>query len=171
MSLTITLTLVGCLAAALVDVRSRRIPNWLTGSIAVAAIVVHAFGGWAALGVSLAVMAVLTLAGTFVYSRGGIGGGDVKLAISAAALLSYPLCVPFLLYTAIGGGLLAIGFLAARGKARATISRTVLMTMAGAPPGLPAGKAETMPYAVAFAFGAMMVALSQTVAPFLRITL
>ncbi len=170
MSLTLTLTLAGCLAAAFVDVRSRRIPNWLTGSIALVAVVVHAFGGWASLGVSLAVMAVLTLAGTLVYSRGGIGGGDVKLAISASALLSYPLCIPFLLYTAIGGGVLAIGFLAARGKARATISRTVLMTMAGAP-GLPPGKAETMPYAVAFAFGAIMVALGQTIAPFLRITL
>ena len=99
---SIALTLVGCLVASLFDIRRRRIPNWLTGSIAVAAVAVHAFGGVSELAVSLAVMAILTLGGTLVYSRGGIGGGDIKLAITGAGLLSFPLCVPFLLYTAIG---------------------------------------------------------------------
>jgi prepilin peptidase CpaA len=162
------LTLIGCIIASLFDIRQRRIPNWLTGAIAVAAIAVHAFGGLRALCVSLAVMAILTAGGTLVYSRGGIGGGDIKLAIAASGLLSFPLCVPFLLYTAIGGGLLAVAFLAARGKAQ-IISRTVLMAAMGGP-GLAPSKAETMPYAVAFAFGALLVALSQSVAPFLRIT-
>jgi prepilin peptidase CpaA len=167
-TVSIALTLAGCIVASFFDVRQRRIPNWLTGTIAVAAIAVHAFGGLRGLGVSLAVMAILTVAGSLVYSRGGIGGGDIKLAIAASALLSFPLCVPFLLYTAIGGGVLAVAFLAARGKTQ-VISRTVLMAAMGAP-GLPPKKAETMPYAVAFAFGAILVALSQSVAPFLRIT-
>ena len=115
-------------------------------------------------------MAALTLAGTLVYSRGGIGGGDIKLAIVASALLSFPLCVPFLLYTAIGGGLLALGFLAARGRVRDSVARVAMMAVAGGQ-GLAPDKTETMPYAVAFAFGAILVALSQSVAPFLRITL
>ena len=165
---SIALTLAGCIIASFFDIRQRRIPNWLTGAIAIAAIAVHAFGGLRGLGISLAVMAVLTVAGSLVYSRGGIGGGDIKLAITASALLSFPLCVPFLLYTAIGGGFLAIAFLAARGKTQ-VISRTVLMAAMGAP-GLPPSKAETMPYAVAFAFGAILIALSQSIAPFLRIT-
>lgn len=94
MSVSIILTLAGTLAASFFDIRARRIPNWLTGSLALAAIVVHAFGGWRDLGVSVGVMAALTVAGTLVYSRGGIGGGDVKLAIVASALLSFPSASP-----------------------------------------------------------------------------
>lgn len=156
------------MVASFFDIRQRRIPNWLTGAVALCAIVVHSFGGLRGLGVSLIVMLALTAAGTLIYSRGGIGGGDIKLAIATSGLLSFPLCVPFLLYTAIGGGILAIAFLAARGKTQ-IISRAILMAAMGAP-GLPPNKAETMPYAVAFAFGAILIALSQSVAPFLRIT-
>jgi Flp pilus assembly protein protease CpaA len=170
MSLVLWLTLAGCLAASYYDVRTRRIPNALTGSLALAALAVHAFFGWRSVAESLAVMAVLTAAGTLLYARGGIGGGDIKLAIAASGMLGYPLCVPFLLYTAIAGGLLALVFLAIRGNAKATLSRSVLMVLAGAP-GLATDKRETLPYAVAFALGAVTVALSQTVAPFLRITL
>lgn len=169
MSIPIALTLAGCLVAGYFDIRARRIPNALTGSLALAALIVHAFGGVRPLSVSLLVMAALVLVGSLIYSRGGIGGGDVKLAIAASGMLSYPLFVPFLLYTAIGGGLLALVFLAVRGRA-ATVSRGVVMTLMGVP-GLPPEKAEGMPYAVAFAFGAILVALSQSVAPFLRIRL
>ena len=170
MSLTLWLTLAACFVASYCDVRTRRIPNLLTGSLAAAALIVHAAGGLRAMGVSLAVMAALTVAGTLVYSRGGIGGGDVKLAIAGSGMLSYPLCVPFLIYTAFAGGALALIFLAARGRARATLSRLFLATFAGAPGILP-DKRETLPYAVAFAIGAIVLALSQSVAPFLRITL
>jgi prepilin peptidase CpaA len=148
------LTLAACAIASYGDVRTRRIPNWLTGSLALAALAIHSFYGLRAALISLLVMAVLTAAGTLVYSRGGIGGGDIKLAIAASGMLSYPLCLPFLLYSAIGGGLLAVGFLIIRRQSRASAS----------------GKRETLPYAVAFVFGAVLVALSQTYAPFLRIT-
>jgi prepilin peptidase CpaA len=170
MTIAIWLALTGCLAASFTDVRARRIPNWLTGSLALAAVIVHSFAGVRAAAISLAVMAVLTLAGTLVYSRGGIGGGDIKLGVAASGMLSYPLCVAFLLYAAIGGGLLALIFIALRGNPRAALSRAVTMTVSGSP-GLTPGKSETLPYAVAFAFGAIVVALSQSVAPFLRITL
>lgn len=115
-------------------------------------------------------MALLTAAGAFVYAKGGIGGGDIKLAIAGSGMLSYPLCLPFLLYTGIGGGVLALLVLALRGNFRASASRVLLMALAGGP-GTVTEKRETLPYAVAFAFGAVFVALSQSVAPFLRITL
>ncbi|HLX26545.1 MAG TPA: A24 family peptidase [Candidatus Cybelea sp.] len=170
MSIPIALTLAGCFIAAFIDVRSRRVPNALTASIAVAALIVHGFEGPRALGTSVAVMVILTLLGSLVYSRGGIGGGDVKLAITACGMLNFPLCIPFLLYTAIGGGLLAIGYLLVRGRTRASAVRGMLLTMSGVP-GMTAKKTEGMPYAVAFAFGAIIIALSQSIAPFLRITL
>ena len=170
MSLPIALTLAGCFIAAFIDVRSRRVPNALTATLAVAAVIVHAFEGPKAVGTSVAVMLVLTFLGSLVYARGGIGGGDVKLAITACGMLNFPLCIPFLLYTAIGGGLLAIGYLLVRGRTRAAAVRGVLMTLSGVP-GLAAKKHEGMPYAVAFAFGAVIIALSQSIAPFLRINL
>jgi prepilin peptidase CpaA len=163
MSAAIFLTLAGCFTAGYIDVRTRRIPNWLTGSLAICALILHSFSGLRAALVSLAVMLVITALGTLLYSRGGIGGGDVKLAIAASGMLSYPLCVPFLLYSAIGGGLLAVLFLARRARAVAAA--------AGNAPGVAPTKSEMLPYAVAFAFGAVVVALSQTIAPFLRITL
>jgi prepilin peptidase CpaA len=169
MSVAIWLTLAGCCAAALCDVRGRRVPNWLTGAIALAAIVVNAFGGWKSLAVALAVIVGMTLLGTLVYARGGIGGGDIKLAIAGSGLLSYPLFVPFLLYTAIAGGALAVLFLVLRPGSRPSLSQTVILA-AGGLPGISA-KRETLPYALAFAVGAIFVALSQSVAPFLRINL
>lgn len=168
MPIAIVLTLAGCFVAAYFDIRARRIPNAVTGPLALAALIVHGFGGLHAFLTSLLVMLVLTIAGTLVYSRGGIGGGDIKLAIAASGMLRYPLCVPFLLYTAIGGGLLALAYLARR-RRDTSVSRNVMMTLMGAP-GLAAEKTESMPYAVAFAFGAILVALSQSIAPFLRIT-
>ncbi len=115
-------------------------------------------------------MALLTAAGTLIYSRGGIGGGDVKLAIAGSGLLSYPLCVTFLLYTALGGGLLALIFLARRGNAKASLLQAAYMPL-GSASGAAIAKHESLPYAVAFAFGAVVVALSQSVAPFLRLHL
>ncbi len=167
MSTTIWLALTGCCVAAFYDVRSRRIPNVLTGSLAIGAAIVHAFGGLQSLAVSLLVMAGLLVASTLVYARGGIGGGDVKLAVAASGMLSHPLFIPFLLYSAIGGGLLAICFLAFKGEARAAFSRVALIT-AGDVRSI-AERRTSLPYALAFASGALAVALAQSVAPFLRI--
>lgn len=168
MALTLGVLLAACLTGSFFDVKARRIPNWLTGSLAVAALGINAFYGWRQLAVSAAVMAVLLVLGGLLYSRGGIGGGDVKLAAAASGLLGFPMCVPFLLYTAIGGGLLAIAFVLSRGTLRESTARLAVMTTTGSG-GVTPDKAQTLPYAVAFAFGAVMIALSQTVAPFLRI--
>jgi prepilin peptidase CpaA len=148
------LALAACTVASYCDVKSRRIPNWLTGSLALAALAIHSFYGLRAALISLAVMVVLTAAGTLLYSRGGIGGGDIKLAVAASGMLSFPSCVPFLLYSAIGGGLLAVVFMIFWRTAR------------GSEPSKP----KTLPYAVAFLFGVVVLALSQSIAPFLRIS-
>src|SRR5579863_6436110 len=169
MSVAIWLTLTGSCVAAFCDVRNRRIPNWLTGAMVLAAVFVHPLAGWKALAIALAVMAGMTLVGTLVYSRGGIGGGDIKLAIAASGLLSYPLFVPFLIYTAIAGGALAVLYLVFRPGSRPSVARTVMLA-AGGMQGI-AEKRETLPYAVAFAIGAILVALSQSVVPILRINL
>ena len=163
----IWLTLAATLIASLYDLRSRRIPNFVTVALAAGALLVHAFDGPPAVLTSLAVMAAVTLGGTLIFARGGIGGGDIKLAIAASGMLSYPLCLSFLLYSALGGGLLAVLYLAFRPQYRAALSRVVLIAAGNAP--VAATQRVTLPYALAFAFGALAVALSQSVAPFLRI--
>jgi prepilin peptidase CpaA len=168
--LVVWLTLAACLAASYYDLQWRRIPNAITGSLALTAVLVHAFFGLGSLAQSLGVMAALTVGGYLLYSRGGIGAGDIKLAIAGSGMLSYPLCVPFLLYTGIAGGLIALVFLLARASGRASLSRAVFMTLAGAP-GIATDKREKLPYALAFALGAILVALSQSIAPFLRISI
>lgn len=167
-TLAIWFVLGACAVASFFDVRARTIPNWLTGSLAAAALVIHSFGGLRAVALSLAVMAILALLGMLLYSLGGIGGGDVKLAVAASGMLSFPLCLPFLIYTALGGGILAVAFVLIRGDIRQSLSRTVAMTASG-PRSLAHGSTQSLPYAVAFAFGAVAVALAQSVAPFLRI--
>jgi prepilin peptidase CpaA len=169
MTLAIALTLTACVLASYWDVRKRRIPNWLTGSLALAAIAIHAFSGFQAAVTSIAVMLVLALGGTLLYARGGIGGGDIKLAIAGSGMLSFPLCIPFLIYTAIGGGILAVLFLLFGATASPSLARVVML--ATSPGNGVAAKRATLPYAVAFAFGALLVALSQNVAPFLRIAI
>lgn len=154
--LATSIAVIACAAAAIFDLRTRRISNWLTGGLAVAALGIHAASGWASLGWTLLLLGVATALGGLVYGFGGIGGGDVKLAIAASAMLGFPVCIAFLLYSAVAGGLQAAGVAVFQGGIGALVARD---------------KTAKMPYGAAFACGAIVVALSQTVAPFLRISL
>lgn len=62
------------------------------------------------LGAALGVL----LMGFFMFERGWIGAGDVKLAAATALWLGPLWTLPFLLYTAVGGGVLAGLMLALR---------------------------------------------------------
>lgn len=103
---------IALLIAAFTDLRSRKIGNWLTGAIALAAPLFWWANGlslidvaWQ-LGVALAAFAVL--AGLFAVRA--MGGGDVKL-LTALALWIAP--VPFLkliVIMALLGGVLTIVF-------------------------------------------------------------
>lgn len=168
MSVAIGTVLGGCIVASYFDIRGRRIPNWLTGVLAAIALVLNGVLGVRPFVLSIAVMAVLLILGTLVYSRGGIGGGDIKLAVAASGVLGFPLCIPFLLYTMVGGGVLAIAFILLRGNLRQSLTRAAVVST-GVAQGVVTDRNQTLPYALAFVFGAVLVALSQTVAPFLRI--
>jgi prepilin peptidase CpaA len=78
------------LAAALIDCRTGRIPNWLTVSGVLLGIVSHGLaGGSTALGLSLLGLFVTALVPLVFYqasSGRAIGGGDVKLAAAIGAL-------------------------------------------------------------------------------------
>jgi prepilin peptidase CpaA len=174
MTLPIWIVLGACAIAVATDVRTRRIPNALCIGLALAGLGLHATQGWMAFLVSLAAMVAVMLVGFLAFSMGWLGGGDVKLAAAAAAALGFPDAVPFLIYTCLGGGLLALVVALGTGRL-GTVLRSVGLvlrpfaykgTVAVAP-----RQPMMLPYAIALACGAIGVALSHTAAPFLRLTL
>lgn len=128
----VTLSL-GLAAAVAIDVRTRRIPNWLTGAIAAAGFGL-AFGGGsvtpgrAALGLVLGL--ALMLPGHVI---GATGAGDVKLMAAVGAFLGPALVFRAFLYSALAGGVLALAVAARRGLLTDTvIGTTGLLTAPGA---------------------------------------
>jgi len=140
----LTLAAIGVFAAAaVVDGRSRRIPNPLSLGLALIGLVRIAAGlaagaGFGAAALDLAAAAAVFLAGAVAFRFRLLGGGDVKLIAAAALWLGAAALGPFLLATAVAGGALAIGFLLTRNLRRE---------------GLAAG----LPYGIAIAVGGILV--------------
>jgi prepilin peptidase CpaA len=114
------------------DLRTRRIPNWLTLSITTLGIglaaagltpvsIAGAIGGF---GVGL----LLMLPGHLV---GGTGAGDVKLFAAVATLLGPAGAVIAFLYTAVMGGAVAIIVAIRRGRLETTLQGTATLVMTG----------------------------------------
>lgn len=157
--------------AVVTDLSKRRIPNWLTVGLAVIAISVHAADGPWELLRSLGAMAIVLAVGVYAFSHHWFGGGDVKLAAASAAAFSFPDCIPFLLYTAIGGGIIALLYAARRRQFRGTLSSALSSAgavMSGAQPARPQ-RADSVPYALAIASGALTLVLSKTLIPGLHL--
>jgi prepilin peptidase CpaA len=174
LSLAIWIVLAACAVAVATDLSTRRIPNALTIALAVAALALHATQGWISFATSLGALLGVMLLGFVAFSAGWLGGGDVKLAAAAAAALGFPDAIPFLLYTAIGGGLLAIIVALVTGRLGRVFTSVGLLLRPLAYKGtapVPPTNPIVLPYAVAIASGAVAVALSHTAAPFLRLSL
>jgi prepilin peptidase CpaA len=174
MTLAIWLVLGACAIAVATDLRFRRIPNALTATLAVAALALHGANGLAAFGIALATLVGVMFLGLIAFSFGWLGGGDVKLLAAGAAALGFPDAVPFLVYTSLGGGLLAIGFATVTGRLGTVLKSVGLLLRPFAYKGTQAvapSNPIVLPYAVAIAFGAVAVALSHNAAPFLRLPL
>lgn len=98
-------------AAAISDLRSRSISNWLNGAIALGAIPF-----WFSLGLDpwpmMAIQLGLALA-TFAlfaifFALGAMGGGDVKMIAALALWLPAGLLLNVLMIMAVAGGLLTV---------------------------------------------------------------
>ena len=135
--------------AAIIDVRTFTISNWLNAAVALLAPVYWWSIGlplWpdAALQVAVAAGVFLLLAATFYM--GMMGGGDVKLAAAIALWFQPVTTLWFLVITSLAGGVLTLIVLALH-KRRAT------------PPadGDPAAERPEVPYGVAIAAGALWI--------------
>ena len=86
MPLVSVLTFAVAAAGCATDLRSRRIPNWLTGGAATMALAYHLWtGGPSALLLSLAGLLVGGAIFFLPFALGGLGGGDVKLLAALGA--------------------------------------------------------------------------------------
>lgn len=166
MSIALALVCAAALAAAISDLRTRRIPNVLAIALFLCGIVLNAVAGWHALAADLAIsLAVLTI-GSIAFSFKLIGGGDVKLLAAAAGALAYPAGPHFILYTLLCGGAVALVYSALRGRLAQTFFNMrgiALPLFAGVRPALPQN-GTSMPYALAILAGALCTAIVRILA-------
>jgi prepilin peptidase CpaA len=158
----IVLLLVTCAAAA-IDVRTRRIPNALTGAAALAALALHLPAGPLAVALALGAMLAAFAIGSVTFTAGWFGGGDVKLLAACCGLASFPGSISLVLYVLVAGMLLALVTAAMSGRLVALVRSTAAVAMHGAPV-----EKNTLPYGVAIAAGSFAYAVS-TIVPVLRL--
>ena len=164
MTAPIAVLLAVTLAAAATDVRTRRIPNALTGGAAVAALALHLSGGVVGELTCIASMAAAFALGSLAFSAGWFGGGDVKLIAAACGLAGFPGALALVLYIMICGAFLALVTAAISGRFAALLRSTAGVAVRGA-----ATERTLLPYGVAIAAGSIVYAIS-TLAPALRLT-
>src|SRR5579859_646756 len=98
----LSVALGAALVASVTDVRTRRIPNWLTGSTILAGLLLHlVMGGWTQAALALAAAAVGGGLFLLFYIAGGMGAGDVKLMAAIACLVGFHSLFQVLTMTAI----------------------------------------------------------------------
>jgi prepilin peptidase CpaA len=108
--------------AAITDIRSRRIPNYLTLAGVLLGIGLNTWlGGWAGLlysvkGLGLAMLVYLPL-----YALRGMGAGDVKLMAAVGSITGAGNWFSIFLYTALLGGVIAIIATLATGRLKKTL--------------------------------------------------
>jgi prepilin peptidase CpaA len=116
----------GAGSGAVIDLRTRRVPNWLTGGLAALGLLLAAVRGhelgYAIAGIVLGL--VLMLPG---HIAGATGAGDVKLLAALGAWLGPGGTAAAFLYSALAGGVLAILISVHRGRLRATVARTAAL--------------------------------------------
>jgi prepilin peptidase CpaA len=153
----------GLVAAVLIDVRSRRIPNWLTASMAVAGLLMAAVG---MSGLTLAQAALGCAAGLLLMLPGHVigatGAGDVKLMAAIGAILGPSMVFSAFLATAVAGGIFAVIVAMRRGRLHATLDGTrqlIASPTQGKQAVESAGRSNRFAYGPAIAVGTLIAVL------------
>ena len=142
------------IVAALRDLVSFTIPNWMSAAAAAAfapAALVTGLG-WHAVGLHAVVGLVAFFVAVAMFALRWIGGGDAKLMAAAGLWLGWPASITFIVATGAAGGLLAMSLLAMRTD----------WVRAHVPSAAPPWAARLMvqggpvPYGVAIAAGALL---------------
>ena len=119
------LTAAAACVAAVIDLRTRRVPNWLTGAMAVCGVATAAAGighvGFIASLAGLGLGVALMLPG---HVLGGTGAGDVKLLGAAGAALGPAATLKAFVIAVLAGGVMALMVAFQRGRLRRTLATT-----------------------------------------------
>jgi len=140
------------IVAALSDATSMTIPNWIS-AILTAAFLPAALAcglGWSQIGLSVGIGIAALLVGAIMFALRWIGGGDAKLFAAAMLWLGLAGAGPFLAWTALAGGALALALLSARqlyAQSGLSVRRAWIERLLA-----PAGD---IPYGIAIAAGAL----------------
>ena len=165
-NLTYPATATACaLVGSVFDVKSRRIPNFVTVPAFLIGLAMHlALGGWRQFLTALAAGVICGLVFLVFYIAGGMGAGDVKLIMAVGCIAGLSHVAYLLVLTALSGGVMAVVLALARGRLQQTFlnvgelathhSREGLHPH----PDLNLGNAETLrlPYALAIAGGSLL---------------
>ena len=153
----------GALVATVVDIRTRRIPNDLTATMAGVGVGLSASGIsgvplWASM-LGFVVGLALMMPG---HLLGATGAGDVKLMAAIGAILGPATVVNAFLFTAVAGGVLAVAVAVRRRRLAATIAGTGRLV--SGPAGMKqeirsATTASRFAYGPAIAVGSVLAAL------------
>ena len=162
MSVTEGFAIVTVCAACLYDVSSSRIPNALTFTTAVLAILFHSFApsgsGWSSVFLGLFVGLAVFFP---LFALGAMGAGDVKLMAAVGSWIGAASILYVALYASVAGGVLALIVALRRRYLRQALSNVRMLAtywwVEGIKP-LPALTLESsqslrLPYAVAIAAG------------------
>jgi prepilin peptidase CpaA len=155
--------ILGLAAAVVIDVRTRRIPNWLTGAIGGAGFGI-AFGG-GALTPAHAALGMLVGLGLMLpgHLLGGGGAGDVKLMAAVGTVIGPGPVTYAFLYTAIVGGVFAIVIAVRRGLLADTVlgaGRLVTAPLAAPTEIKSPARANRFAYGPAIAVGTLIALLA-----------
>lgn len=113
----------GVLVATVIDIRTRRIPNELTATMAGIGVGLAASGvSGISAGASLAGFAVGLLLMLPGHVLGATGAGDVKLMAAIGTLVGPGVVVNAFLFTAVAGGVLAVAVAMRRRRLGATFA-------------------------------------------------
>ena len=150
---------------AFFDVKSRRIPNLLTGPAMLIGLGLHgAAGGWTEMFSALGALLLTGAVFLIFYLAGGMGAGDVKMIAAEGCLLGLASTPALLTLTALCGGVLALLY-AVRHKRFLQTWRNVMALVAHhhqegltPHPELHVGNVRTvrLPYGLAIAVGSIL---------------
>ena len=148
--------------AAISDMKSHRIPNWIPVALLIGFVAFAGIGELTLLdlashmGVGLAVL----ICGFILFAFNILGGGDAKLLAAGAVWMGPMAVIPFVAYTALAGGLFSLAILIFR---QAPLPATAVkvewisrLHLAG----------EGIPYGVAIAIGGLSALLLSTAHPY-----
>ena len=153
---------------ALTDLRTRRIPNWLTLTALCAALLIRWLWGGGDAFQSGAAAAAIAFAASFpLFVLRALGGGDVKFLVAVCAFLGWEQLWVGLGAIAVAGGVLAIVVAIRQGALQRTLGLVWRVVKAAAfkmtwrsqaPPlqTLTTPGALTVPYGLAIAVGAVV---------------